>query len=133
MSKIESAKEIETGSYVQLFVYRLPKKNHHSIVQLETQLTDIFKKYGILRSEFFQLSNDNTFEGFTNIAKAVSADPDSEEVWVELESYRDRKHRDEVIAKIEQDTNAGPLFGQVMGLISQRYSLIMGEFSRLTV
>src|SRR5215831_1860818 len=133
MSKIESAKEIESGTYVQLFVYRLPKKNHDAMVQLESQLTDIFRMHGILRSEFFQLSNTETFEGFTSIAKAVSADQDNEEVWVEIESYRDRNHRDDVVAKIEKDPSAGPLFGQVMSLITQGHSLVMGEFSRLKV
>ena len=103
------------------------------MVQLENQLTAIFAKYGILRSEFFQLSDTKTFEGFTSIAKTVSANQDDEEVWVELESYRDRKHRDEVVAKIEQDPSAGPLFGHVMSLLTQGYSLIMGEFKRLQV
>lgn len=98
----ESPKEEETGTHVQLFVYRIPKKNHDAMVQLESQLTAIFRKYGILRSEFFQLSDTKTFEGFTSIAKTISANQDEEEVWVELESYRDRKHRDEVVAKIEQ-------------------------------
>jgi uncharacterized protein YbaA (DUF1428 family) len=129
----ESPKEEETGTHVQLFVYRIPKKNHDAMVQLESQLTAIFRKYGILRSEFFQLSDTKTFEGFISIAKTISANQDDEEVWVELESYRDRKQRDEVVAKIEQDPSAGPLFGQVMSLLTQGYSLIMGEFKRLQV
>lgn len=133
MSEIQSAKEVETGNHVQLFVYRIPKKNHDAMVQLESQLKAIFRKHGILRSEFFQLSNTETFEGFTSIAKTVSSNQDDEEVWVELESYRDRKHRDEVIAKIEQDAGAGPLFGQVLSLMTQGYSCIMGELSRLRV
>jgi len=133
MSKIESAKEIETGNYIQLFVYRIPKKNHDAMVQLESQLTGLFRKHGIMSSEFLQLSNTETFECFTSIAKVVSANQDSEEVWVELESYRDRKHRDDVVARIEQDASARPLFEQVMSLITQGYSCIMGEFSRLRV
>jgi uncharacterized protein YbaA (DUF1428 family) len=132
MNKVESAEEAVTGNHVQIFVYRIPKKNHDSMVQLEKQLTGIFRKHGILRSEFFHLSSPETFEGFTSIAKTVSA-KDDEEVWVELESYRDRKHRDEVIAKITEDASAGPLFGQVMGLITQGYSCVMGELSRLRV
>lgn len=132
MSKIESAKEVETGTHVQLFVYRVPKKNHDTMTQLQSQLTGIFKKHGILRSEFFQLSNTDTFEGFTSIAKTVSANQEDEEVWVELESYRDSKHRDEVVAKITEDASAGPLFGQVMSLVTNG-SCIMGGFERLQV
>ena len=132
MSKVQSAKEVETGTHVQLFVYQVPKKNHDTMVQLQKQLTEIFRKHGILHSEFFQLSSTETFEGFTSIAKTVSA-KDDEEVWVELESYRDRKHRDEVVAKITEDASTGPLFGQVMSLMTQGYSCIMGEFKRLQV
>jgi uncharacterized protein YbaA (DUF1428 family) len=133
MSKIQSVKEEETGNHVQLFVYRIPKKNHDAMVQLQNQLTGIFNKHGILRSEFFQLSSAETFQGFASIDKTVSANQDEEEVWMELESYRDRKHRDEVVAKITEDASAGPLFGQVMSLITQEYSCIMGEFKRLQV
>ena len=132
MSKIESAGKVETGTHVQLYVYRIPKKNHDAMVQIQNQLSGIFRKHGILRSEFFQVSSNETFEGFTSIAKTVSA-KDEEEVWVELESYRDRKHRDEVIAKITEDASAGPLFGQVMGLMTQGFSCVMGELSRLRV
>jgi uncharacterized protein YbaA (DUF1428 family) len=132
MSKVESAKESDSGNHVQMFVYRIPKKNHDSMIQLEKQLTGVFRKHGILRSEFFHLSSLETFEGFTSIAKTVSA-KDDEEVWVELECYRDRKHRDEVITKITEDASAGPLFGQVMCLITQGYSCVMGELSRLRV
>lgn len=133
MSKVQSVKEEETGNHVQLFVYRIPKKNHDAMVQLQNQLSGIFRKHGILRSEFFQLSSTETFQGFTSIDKTVSANQEEEEVWMELESYRDRKHRDEVVAKITEDTSAGPLFGQVTSLITQGYSCIMGEFKRLQV
>lgn len=51
----------------------------------------------------------------------------------ELESYRDKKHRDEVIVNIEKDASVGQFFGQVMGLLTQGYSCIMGELSRLQV
>jgi uncharacterized protein YbaA (DUF1428 family) len=133
MSKVQSAKEVETGTHVQLIVYRVPKKNHDRVVQLQNQLSGIFRKHGILRSEFFQLSSTETFQGFTGIDKTVSANQDEEEVWMELESYKDRKHRDEVVAKITEDASAGPLFGQVMSLLTQGYSCIMGEFKRLQV
>ncbi|HEX6294329.1 MAG TPA: hypothetical protein VFZ46_04190 [Nitrososphaeraceae archaeon] len=36
---------------------------------------------------------------FTNIAKTLSASQD-EEVWVEIFYYKDKKHKDEVFAKM---------------------------------
>ncbi len=130
-TEIEEEKEI--GSYVQLFVWRLPKKNHDTMVQFNNQWTDIFKKHR-MRSEFFQLSNTDhpDMEGFTSIAKTVSANQD-EEVWLELEYYRDRKHRDDVCAKMENDESALSGMKQFMDLIVPGSSCITGEFSRLRV
>ncbi len=129
---IESGTEGEPGTYLQLFLYRIPKKNHDTMMHLQNQLADIFGKHGMVRSEFFQLTNAETFKDFTNIDKTISAGQD-EEVWVELESYRDREHRDEVVAKIRQDPSAGPLFRRVIGLVAQEQSSIMGDFNRLKV
>jgi uncharacterized protein YbaA (DUF1428 family) len=71
-------------------------------------------------------------EGITNIAKTVSADQDNE-VWMELIFYRDRKHRDEVSAKMRNDESMSPLFQQSMDLVTPGTGFIMGEFSRLEI
>lgn len=52
---------------------------------------------------------------------------------MELIFYRDRKHRDEVGAKMQNDESMGPLFQQSMNLITLGTSFIMGEFSRLSI
>jgi hypothetical protein len=36
---------------------------------------------------------------FTNIAKAVLANQDEEEVWLELQFYRDQKHLEDVMGE----------------------------------
>jgi uncharacterized protein YbaA (DUF1428 family) len=135
MNKTESTTEIEaTGSYVQLYVYRVPKKNHDAMVQLDKQILPWFNKHGG-RMEFFQLSNSETIEGLESIAKTLSiAEDDEEEVWVELNYFRDRKHFDDVFAKMLQDESVAPLFKQFEGLITQGKSrMITGGFSRLKV
>jgi uncharacterized protein YbaA (DUF1428 family) len=71
-------------------------------------------------------------EGITNIAKTISANQD-EEVWMELIFYRDRKHRDEVGAKMQNDENMERLYKQSVDLLSPGSSFIMGEFNRLEV
>jgi uncharacterized protein YbaA (DUF1428 family) len=135
MNKTESTTEIETtGSYVQLYIYRVPKKNHDAMVQLDKQIMPWFNKHGG-SMEFFQLSNSETIEGLESIAKTLSiAEDDEEEVWVELNHFRDRKHFDDIFAKMLQDENAAPLFKQFENLISQGKSrMITGGFSRLKV
>jgi uncharacterized protein YbaA (DUF1428 family) len=132
MSKL-SITEIEQGigSEVTHLVYRVPKKNHDAMMQLNKQFTDKMRKYGSSHL-IFQLNNTEApMEGITNIAKTLSANQhDDEEVWMELIFYRDRKHRDEVSAKMQNDESMGPLFQQSINLITSGTSFIMGEFSR---
>ena len=129
----EIREEKEIGSIVQQFIYRLPKKNHDAMVHLEKQFIDVFRKHSGLRFEVFQLSStENMMEDWTNIAKTVSASQD-EEVWMELIFYRDRKHRDEVGAKMQNDENLERLYKQSVDLLSSGSSFVMGEFSRLEV
>ena len=71
-------------------------------------------------------------EGITNIAKTVSANQD-EEVWMELIFYRDRKHKEEVATKIQNDERMGSLWQRSMDLVSPGTAFIMGEFSRIKV
>jgi uncharacterized protein YbaA (DUF1428 family) len=133
MSK-PSITEIEQGigSEVAHFVYRVPKKNHEAMMQLNKQFTDIIRKYGAPHL-IFQLNNTEApMDGITNIAKTVSANQD-EEVWMELIFYRDRKHRDEVGAKMQNDENMERLYKQSVDLLSPGSSFVMGEFSRLKV
>jgi uncharacterized protein YbaA (DUF1428 family) len=96
--------EIEQGigSEVDHFVYRVPKKNHDAMVQLNKQFAEIMRKYGAPHL-IFQLNNTEApMDGITNITKTVSANQD-DEIWMELIFYRDRKHRDEVSANMQND------------------------------
>jgi uncharacterized protein YbaA (DUF1428 family) len=123
----------ETGSYVQFYIYRVPKKNHDAMVQVNKQIIPWLEKNGE-RMEFFQLSNSETIEGLESIVKTLSIDEDEEEVWVELNYFRDRKHFDEVFAEMMQDKSAAPIFKQFENLINQGKSkMITGGFSRLKV
>jgi uncharacterized protein YbaA (DUF1428 family) len=129
-----NATEIEQGigNEVDHFVYRVPNKNHDAIVQLNKEFGDIIRNYGVAHL-VFQLNNTEApMEGITNIAKTISATQD-EEVWLDLIFYRDRKHKDEVGAKMRNDERMGTLWQRSMALVSPGTGFIMGEFSRLSV
>ena len=130
-----TATEIEQGigNEVDHFVYRVPKKNHDAIVQLSKEFGDIIRNYGVAHL-VFQLNNTEVpMEGITNITKTVSANQDEEEVWLELIFYRDRKHKDEVSAKMRSDERMGTLWQRSMALVSPGSGFIMGEFNRLKI
>jgi hypothetical protein len=71
-------------------------------------------------------------EGFMNISNIVSANPD-EEVWVELQSYRDSKHLNEVMVKCGKDETMGRLYKESLELLTPGTNFIVGEFGRLSV
>ena len=134
MSKLNETEmqQGESGSIVQQFICRLPKKNHEAMVQLLKEFFDIFRRHGGLRYEVFQLSSTEDMADFTNISKTISANQDKEEVWIEQIFFRDGKHRDEYIKNAGNDENMGRLYKQFMNLITPG-SAIMGEFGRIRV
>lgn len=133
MSSIESEMQRELGGVVLHLISRVLKKNAETMMQIDRQVKDIFRELGVLRYEIFQLSNtDVPMEGFTNIAKVVSANHD-EEVWVESLYFRDHQHLGEVMTKIQNDERMESLMKQCMNLLSPGTGYIMGEFNRLKV
>ena len=102
------------------------------MMQLNKQFADIMRKYGAPHLIFQLNDTEAPMEGITNIAKTISANQD-EEVWMKLIFYRDRKHRDEMRAKMQNDENMERLYKQSMDLLSPGSSFVMGEFGRLEV
>lgn len=127
-------REQEIGSQVQLFVWRIPKKNHDAMVKLQKQFNDILIKHGVLRMEIFQLTNTDTYDGCTNIFNTVSANQD-EEIWIELQSHRDLKSMDEITSEIMKDEMhaEGSLVKQFMDLVTPGSGMIMGKLTRLRI
>lgn len=127
--------EQEIGSQVQLFVWRIPKKNHDAMVKLQKQFNNILIKHGALRVEIFQLTNTDTYDGCTNIFNTVSANQD-EEIWIELQSHKDLKLMDEITSEIMEDESMqteGLLIKQFMDLVAPESGMIMGKFTRLRI
>lgn len=120
----------ENESIVLVFIYRAPKKNHEAMVQLNSRVIDTFKQYGVQRFEVFQLGSTDDMMEFVNISKTVSADQD-DEVWMEIQSYRDRKHLEEVGAKMMNGKNMAAEGQQFLNLITPGSRCSFGEFSRL--
>ena len=121
------------GDEIQTVIYRFPKKNHDKMVEFSKPFTDVFRKYGVSRWGIFQLSSTKNDMEFTNIAKTVSANLDEEEVWIEIFHYHDKKHKDEVMEKMKKDKDCEQGFQQFMKLITPGSSVIIGDFSSVTV
>jgi hypothetical protein len=108
-------------------------------MQLAKPVRELFKNVGV-NQEIFQLKvgpdlheQDKMAEqmGFTNIAKTIAAKED-EELWLELQFYRDQKHLDDLGAKMQKDENVGKLGKQFMDLLTPG-SCIEGWFSHVNI
>jgi uncharacterized protein YbaA (DUF1428 family) len=157
-NKIESSMGIEgTGNYLQLFLYRVPKKNHDAIVQNLKQFVPWFKKHGA-SVEYYQFGNSETeaaidsakqsgMDVMDGLDKALSitttnttaevqdkeeeGEEQEEEVWIEQQYFRDYKHCRDVYSKMMQDKSLEPLGNEFFGLITRGNKLITGGFNRL--
>ncbi len=140
----------ETGNYLQLFLYQVPKKNHDAIVQNLKQFVPWFKKHGA-SVEYYQLGSSETkaaidsakqsgMDVMDSIDKvllsitttaAEDQDKEEDEVWIEQQYFRDYKHCRDVYSKMMQDKSLEPLGNEFFGLITRGNKLITGGFNRL--
>jgi uncharacterized protein YbaA (DUF1428 family) len=100
------------------------------MIQLNNRAIDSFKKYGVQRFEVFQLGSTEDMMEFTNIAKTISANKE-DEVWLEIQSYRDHKHLEDVGAKMMADERMKKESQQFLDLITPGSRCSFGEFSRI--
>jgi hypothetical protein len=117
------------GSQIRLDIYKIPKKNHDALVDTQNQFVETFRKHGCYYQSF-QLSNVQKREGFNRLSDTISANQD-EEVWMDVEAYKDHTHMDNVISKVMEDERAISNMKRFLDLLSPEISPIRAEFRRL--
>ncbi len=65
-----------------------------------------------------------------NLSKISSAN-DDEDVWLEIRSYRDDKHVQEVMEAMQGDKRANELYEEAMEIITPRSIVNFKDFSKL--
>jgi uncharacterized protein YbaA (DUF1428 family) len=129
MNKNESVLQTETGKHLETFVYRVPKRNHNAVIANLKKFVPWFEGQGV-RIEYYQFGEGEIMEGMESIAKTLSA-ADDEEIWMELQYFRDLQHRKDVYAKMMRDKTIEPLGTEFFGLVSQGKPLVAGGFKKL--
>jgi len=119
-----------SGSYVQAFFCGVPKADHDSFAATEEKLFAIFRRHGILGSDLYVGGEARIFKGFRDLRAALEAAP-GEEVWVEIDRYRDQADSLRVIEGIAKDPEAGPLFGRVLQLAARGVLYHQGNAERV--
>ena len=117
------------GSYVEFMITRSPKKNYEPLLKLEKKSAEMFKKENV-EYDLFLLTKNTSWEGFTNISKNILANED-ENVWINMLSFRDQKHRDQFVTKMSNDKECQNSYEEFTKLITPDSQIITGEFKRL--
>jgi uncharacterized protein YbaA (DUF1428 family) len=115
-------------SYSEFMIARSPKRNYEVLTALEKKSSEMFEKEKVYY-ELFRLAVNTSWEGFENISKSVSASTD-EDVWITIMSYKDKKHRDEFVAKMSNDKECQQGYEEWARLLSPNSKVITGEFDR---
>jgi hypothetical protein len=121
------ANQKDAGSLIKIFFIRAPKKNHDAIVKIGKQTDIFFKKHGVSKYGY-RLNSRKNMMVFVNVSRTISANDD--DVWLEIQFYKDAKHVEEVMKAMEGDKMANELYKEVMELITPG-PIVFGDFSRL--
>ena len=119
-----------SDGYVQMLLYRVPRANHDAFATTEGKLFAIFRRHGILGSDLYVCRDARIFKGFRDLPAALEAAPE-EEVWIEIDRYRDQTDSLRVIEGIGKDPEAGPLFGRVLQLAAPEVLCPQGNAERV--
>lgn len=116
--------------HIEIFLYRAPKKNHDGMVEVNRQSQDFFAKHGASSFEVFSLNSRENMMEFVNLSRTISASED-EEVWLEIQSYRDAEHVKEFTTNMQGDKSIEPIYKRFMELITPGSIVTFGGFSKI--
>jgi len=118
----------DTGGLIQIVFIRSSKKNRDALAKIGKQTDDFFRKHGVAKFVYRLNLRENMMD-FVNVSKIISAN-DDEDVNLEILSYRDAKHVEEVMKAMEGDKRANELYKESMEIITPG-TIVFGDFSRL--
>lgn len=127
MSNSDNFAKSEFDGLIQIVFIRAPKKNRDDLAKIGKETDDFFRKHGVSKFVYRLNARENMMD-FVNISKIISAN-DDEDVNLEILSYRDAKHVEEVMKAMEGDKRANEVYKESMEIITPG-SIVFGEFSR---
>ena len=119
------ANQKDSGGLLKIFFIRAPKENHDALVKIGKQTEIFFKKHGVSKYGY-RLNAREDMTDFVNLSKTISAN-DDEDVWLEIQFYRDSKHVQEVMRALEGDKRGNELYKESMELITPG-PIVFGDF-----
>lgn len=125
MIKSDNLVKRDLGSLIQIVFIRAPKKNRDDLAKIGKETDDFFRKHGVSKY-LYRLNSRENMTYFANISKIISTNED-EDINLEILSYRDAKHVEEVMKAMESDERAKELYKESMKIITPG-SIVFGDF-----
>ena len=100
------------------------------MLEVNRQSRDFFIKHGASSFEVFSLTSRDNMMEFVNLSKTISAS-DDDEVWLEIQSYRDAEHVKEFTASMQGDKSIEPIYKRFMELITPGSIVSFGGFGKI--
>ncbi|WP_458743858.1 DUF1428 family protein [Candidatus Nitrosocosmicus sp. T] len=126
MSTSDKFAKRDLSGIIQIYFIRAPKKNRGALAKIGEETDDFFRKHGVTKF-LYRLNTRENMTDFVNLSKIISAN-DDEDVNLEILSYRDAKHVEEVMKAMEGDKKAKEVYEESMKLITPG-SIVFGDFT----
>ena len=123
------ANQKDSGGLLKIFFIRAAKNNHDALAKIGKQTDDFFRKHGVPKYVYRLNSRENMMD-FVNVSKTISAN-DDEDVWLEIQFYRDAKHVNEFMKVMEGDKSGDEMYKEFMELVTPGSIVTFGDFSKL--
>ena len=95
----------------------------------QSQFDETFHKHGILGYKTLQLNRSDDSEGFVSLSTVISSNKD-EEIWLDLEQYKNNDHLNDVGNRMEHDKDGVNLMKEFINLVSPNSKIIKADFSK---
>ncbi|KAA2280715.1 DUF1428 family protein [Candidatus Nitrosocosmicus agrestis] len=126
MSNPINYKQRDLGGLIQIVFIRTPKDKREALARIGKQTDNFFRKHGVSKYVYRLNLRENTMD-FVNISKIISANED-EDVNLEILSYRDAEHVEQVMKAMKSDKKANEWYKESMEIITPG-SIVFGDFS----
>jgi large subunit ribosomal protein L17 len=121
------ANQKDSGGLLKIFFIRAPRKNHYALAKIGKQTDEFFRKHGVPKY-VYRLNSRGSMMDFVNVSKTISAS-DDEDIWLEIQFYRDAKHVEDVMRAMEGDNRANELYEESMELVTPG-PIVFGDFTK---
>ena len=114
--------------YSVIYIFRVPKAQVGAFLEIQRQAAKIYKEYGALDDTTWGPADLAAKYGCTSFSAALST-TSQEVIFVEVATFRDRGHHDEVMARVDSDERISTLYRQLTNLIDVS-TVVRGEFEQ---